>query len=94
MMTKWTVALLMTVFVGAWTPVQGAEEKTKPEPEEVFKKKDKDSNGVLSEDEFVGKAKDDKLEAAKKQFAAKDADKDGKLTLEEFKAKVKKEKTK
>ena len=94
-MSKWTVAMLAVALVGSSFTVQGtmgAEEKKKPEPEEVFKKRDKNSDGFLTWEEFKGKVEGEKEAAAKKQFEAKDADKDMKLSLEEFKAKVKKAK--
>lgn len=91
-MTKWLVALMACVAVGLVVPAQAADEKPKPEPEEVFKKRDKDSDGFVTWDEFKGKLEGEKLEAAKKQFEGKDANKDMKLSLEEFKAKVKKAK--
>ncbi len=91
-MSKWLVALMALTLVGANGTVRGAEEKKKPEPEEVFKKRDKDGDGFLTFDEFKGKLDGEKLEAAKKQFEAKDSNKDMKLSLDEFKAKVKKEK--
>ena len=56
----------------------------KADPEAIFKKKDANSDGKVSKEEYLKGAKD----AAKSetQFAAKDKDKDGNLTLEEFKA--------
>ena len=54
----------------------------KPDMKQVFKKKDKDGDGSLSKEEFVGKAKDAaKAEAA---FAKKDKNGDGKISEEEF----------
>ena len=92
MMSKWFVATLAVALMGSSVAVsglKGAEEKKKPEPEEQFKKRDKDADGFLTWDEFKGKLEGEKLDAAKKQFEAKDANKDMKLSLEEFKAKVK-----
>jgi Ca2+-binding EF-hand superfamily protein len=54
----------------------------------MFKKKDADSNGQVSKDEFLKGAKD--AAKAEKQFAGKDKDKSGGLSLEEFKAAGKK----
>lgn len=65
-------------------------EKKKPEAEEVFKKMDKNSDGKLSEEEFIGKKKDKALERAKAQFKKLDKDGDGSCSLEEFKARGKK----
>ena len=94
-MSKWIVGMLAVALVGSsfMVPaVQAAEEKKKPDPEEVFKKRDKNSDGFLSWEEFKGKVEGEKEAAAKKQFEGKDANKDMKLSLEEFKAKVKKAK--
>lgn len=63
-------------------------DKPKPDLEAIFTKKDKDSNGKLSKEEFLDKAKD--AAKAEKQFAAKDKDKDGSLSKEEFTAPGKK----
>lgn len=58
-----------------------------PDPEKMFKMRDADGDGSLTEDEFAAPAKDDqKKEAMKKRFAKIDTDKDGKLSLDEFKA--------
>ncbi len=87
--------LLCALVLGLGMGSLCAEEKKKPDAAEVFKKKDKDGNGSLSLEEFVGKkASDDpaKTERAKKAFAAKDKDNDMKLTLEEFKAMPEKKK--
>ena len=69
-------------------PAEGA--KAKPDMDAIFKKKDANSDGKVSKEEFLKGSKD----AAKSetQFAAKDKDKDGSLTIEEFKAGGKKKK--
>ncbi len=71
-----------------------AEEKKKPDPEQVFKKSDKNSDGFLTVEEFLGKRAEDpeKEGQGEKAFAAKDKDKDMKLSLEEFKAMPEKKK--
>lgn len=68
--------------------------KKKANPEEVFKKLDKDGDGSVSKDEFM--AGPGKKDAAKgeKMFGAKDKDKDGKLSKEEFTAAAPKKKAK
>ena len=60
-------------------------EKKPVDMEAQFKKKDANSDGKVSKEEFLKGAKD----AAKSetQFTAKDKDKDGNLTKEEFTAK-------
>ena len=64
---------------------EGDKPKAKADPEAMFKKKDANSDGKVSKEEFLKGSKD----AAKSetQFTAKDKDKDGNLTLEEFSAK-------
>ena len=61
-----------------------AAEKKAGNPEKAFAKKDKDSDGNLTKEEFVAGAKDaTKAEAA---FAKRDANGDGKVSKEEFAA--------
>jgi len=59
-------------------------DKPKADPEAAFKRKDANSDGKLSKEEFLKGAKDATKSEA--QFAAKDKDKDGSLTKEEFTA--------
>lgn len=60
------------------------EEGKKFDPEKAFAKKDKDSDGNLTKEEFTAGAKDAaKAEAA---FAKRDANSDGKVSKEEFAA--------
>ncbi len=76
------------------TPAPKADapaEKTKPTPEDRFKKLDKDGDGSLSIDEFRGKKEASDVEEAFKKL---DANGDGKLSLEEFAAGAKKGKKK
>lgn len=61
-----------------------APAKPKPDPAAMFAKKDTNSDGKLSKEEFMAKAKDAaKTEA---QFTAKDTDKDGSVSKEEYMA--------
>ena len=65
--------------------------KPKMNPEEMFKKLDKDSNGKVSKEEFLASpgAKKDTAKA-EERFGKMDKDKDGSLTLEEMSPKKKK----
>jgi len=77
-------ALALPLHAGNKVKANG---QPKPEltPEQIFKKKDKSGDGLLSKSEFIGHAKDPaKAEA---RFAKLDTDGDGKLTLAEFTAK-------
>ena len=78
-------ALACALFTPGSTPAQ--ETKPKPDPEKVFKRRDINGDGVVSEDEFIAVAKDDTQKPKlKKRFGKLDADGDGKLSLDEFKA--------
>jgi Ca2+-binding EF-hand superfamily protein len=79
------VALAFAVI----TPSAVMAEDTKPKinPETVFKRRDTNGDGAISEDEFLAAAKEDKQkEKLKKRFGKIDSNGDGKLSLEEFKA--------
>ena len=62
-------------------------DKPKMSPEEMFKKLDSNSDGVVTKDEFMAgpRAKQDPAKA-EERFKALDKKGDGKITLEEFKA--------
>jgi Ca2+-binding EF-hand superfamily protein len=64
--------------------------KGEQDPEAVFKRMDKNSDGKITLEEFLGKREGDKAEQGKKAFARLDKDSDGNVTLEEFKARGKK----
>jgi len=63
-----------------------AEGKKGPDPAKVFARKDTNTDGALTLEEFKAGMKDKALDNADKRFRKIDADSDGKLTLEEFKA--------
>ena len=68
-------------------------DKPKMTPEEQFKKLDKNSDGKLSKEEFIGKKEGEAKTKAEAAFTAKDTDKDGSLSLAEFSAHGKKKKS-
>ena len=81
-----TFALLFGFVVAIASPAVAAPDKKKPDPDAAFAKMDKNGDKKLSEEEYVGKKKDDAATKAKARFAKLDKDSDGSLTLEEFKA--------
>lgn len=80
-----TVLALTTLAVNAQEKGKG-KAKPKASPEETFKKKDANSDGKLSKEEFLKGAPADKADAMGKRFTALDKDKDGSVSLDEFKA--------
>lgn len=68
-------------------PAAGADAAAKPkvDPAAAFAKKDANSDGKLSKEEFMAKTKDAAKSEA--QFTAKDKDKDGSVSKEEYLAK-------
>jgi len=89
--------LITLAFAGIVLPLQAAkpkdggdDEKKKPDPEAVFKKRDADNDGSLTPEEFRKAGMP--AEKAEEIFKKKDKDGDGKLSLDEFKATGKKHK--
>lgn len=80
------VAAVFAVAFGCMTPALSAEGKKAPNPEKVFAKKDANSDGSLTLDEFKAGLKDKALNNADKRFKKIDSNGDGKLSLDEFKA--------
>ena len=81
-MTKWWLGLAAILLMSPIQPARGADEKPKADPEEQFKKKDKDGDGFLTKEEFTAKARN--ADKAGQAFARKDKNSDGKLSPEEF----------
>jgi Ca2+-binding EF-hand superfamily protein len=92
----WRVCLILVLALsfGVGTAyAQGKQNKKpgppqqKPDIEQTFKAKDKDHDGKLSKEEFIGKIKDaDRVKALEARFKAIDANNDGSITLDELKA--------
>jgi Ca2+-binding EF-hand superfamily protein len=81
--------LALVLAAGMFMPVViGAQEKKTPE--ETFKALDKNSDGKLSKEEFVGNAEGEKKTKKESRFTALDTNKDGSLSLDEYKAGQKK----
>lgn len=55
-------------------------------PEQFFKTRDRNSDGSITLEEFIGNPKDRNVPALTKRFKQMDADNDGKLHLDEFKS--------
>lgn len=66
---------------------EGKGDGKRPNPEEIFKRLDSNSDGSVSKDEYMAgpRAKQDPAKGAE-NFTKLDKDKDGKLTKEEFAA--------
>jgi hypothetical protein len=71
-------------------PAADAAAKPKRDPQTVFSKRDSNSDGGITLEEFKAGMKD--TSKAEQAFKRRDKDGDGKITLEEFKAPVGKKK--
>jgi Ca2+-binding EF-hand superfamily protein len=83
-----TRCLMAAIAFAVLSPAAVMAQETKPkmDPEKVFKRRDTNGDGSISEDEFLAPAKEDKQkEQLKKRFGKIDTNSDGKLSLDEFK---------
>ena len=65
----------------------------RPGPEEFLRRRDKNKDGLITLEEFIGDPRNRDVPALKKQFSRRDRNEDGNLTLDELKnTKRKKEK--
>ena len=76
------IGLALALPLQAGKKPAGGKDRPKPSAAQVFKKKDKDSDGFLSKEEFNAKTK--KAAKVKKAFDNKDKNSDGKLSKAEF----------
>jgi len=79
--------LILTVFaLAATASVAHAAPGKEVDPQKIFTKKDANSDGFLTLDEYKSGLKEKALENADKRFKKIDTDGDGKLSFDEFKA--------
>jgi Ca2+-binding EF-hand superfamily protein len=64
-------------------------ERKRPDPEQIFKKKDANGDGALSLEEYKAGMPEKALTRADERFKKLDSSGDGKLSLDEFKAGMK-----
>jgi len=79
--------LILAVFAFAVTEtVTLAAPGKAPDPQKAFSRKDANSDGSLTLDEYKTGMKDKQLENADKRFKKIDTNGDGKVSFDEFKA--------
>ena len=85
---------LVALGLCAFTFTASAQEKKKPNPEQMFKRSDLDKDGSITLEEFkdTKRKKEVAEDVLEKRFNRMDADEDGAVTLEEFKAHLEKAK--
>ena len=82
---KWTLFFAAVALAGLNSIASAAPNKA-GDPQKTFAKKDTNSDGFLTADEFKGGMKDKQLKNADKRFKKSDTSGDGKLSFDEFKA--------
>lgn len=80
-------AVVICSSVSAALAAEG--EKKRPDPEQIFKRKDADADGSLSLEEYKKGLPEKALARADERFKKLDTSGDGKLSLDEFKAGMK-----
>jgi len=82
-----TLTLLGTALaVAALDSVAMAAPDKAPDPQKIFSKKDANSDGSLTLEEYKSGMKEKQLEHADRRFKKSDTNGDGKLSFDEFKA--------
>ena len=77
---------LSIVAVASLNSIACAAPSKTADPQKNFTKKDTNSDGFLTLDEYKSDLKDKQLKNAEKKFKKSDTSGDGKLTFDEFKA--------
>ena len=81
----WTLFLAVVTLTSLNSVACAAPSKA-GDPQKTFAKKDANSDGFLTVDEYKSGMKDKQLKNADKRFKKSDTSGDGKLSFEEFKA--------
>ena len=82
---KWTLFFAAVALTGLNSIASAAPNKA-GDPQKTFAKKDTNSDGFLTLDEYKTGMKDKQLEKADKRFKKIDTDGNGKVSFDEFKA--------
>jgi Ca2+-binding EF-hand superfamily protein len=77
-------SLIVSAVLGGLSAADDPPKKKRQSVEDVFKKLDKDGDGIVTKDEFQAHPGIKNKEAAVKAFKAADADANGSLSLTEF----------
>jgi hypothetical protein len=77
---------VVLVVASAAVPAVAAPAKKAADPQKIFTRKDANSDGSLSLEEYKTGLKPEQADKADKRFKRIDTDGDGKLSFEEFKA--------
>jgi Ca2+-binding EF-hand superfamily protein len=85
----WRLVSAVVVWCGVSAALAAEGEKKRPDPEQIFKKKDTNGDAALSLEEYKAGMPEKALTRADERFKKLDSSGDGKLSLDEFKAGMK-----
>ncbi len=88
-MFAWLLVSTVVACASVSTALAAEGEKKRPDPEQIFKRKDADADGALSLEEYKKGMPEKALAKADDRFKKLDTSGDGKLSLDEFKAGMK-----